>query len=554
MHNLFLGELRHHCIDIWGLKTADKRAKPRRTQVHTPEEQSDVLRRIERGLREHSVKTIERARLDYLAAVARYNNIEMTDNKHTRHGYAEKLVEWVSSVPGGFAAFQLPPPMAQPTSFYRTPTDEADPVNEIFTSSVLKELRHDIRQMYLPSWLEKPPSNIGDTSHGKLKADHWRTLCTVPMVMTLVRLWGTSRSVGQEAQALDNFMHLVAAVDLATRRTMSVDRANQYDVHMEAYIRGMLSIYNVDLVPNHHLCLHLKECLLLFGPTHGWWAFPFERYNGMLQKLKTNQKLAEIPLTFIRYFYVGATLRWIMETIAWPDFPEFREMMEKFREAFRSSRRGTLHTESVLDSVADDVSVNTSKRGSKEQKDLPIHIYDRLLDLINRLSPTPFESFYKGVVGGPDYLSPTAEYVRNVEHNGVTYGTSAHGKRNSFILFSQHVNGTSIQFAGQISQIFYHTRKADSSNIKIVEPFFVVQQFEALSAAHSVHDPYRKFPDVPTWLCYNKFIGDTHLLRLDDIDCHFAALMYTPADIGQECVVVRSLDRVSLTLHPLRLS
>ncbi len=180
--------------------------------------------------------------------------------------------------------------MPHPTQQYRTPTDTPTPIDEILNNSVLTELRRDIRNMYIPSWLEKPPSNIGEASHGKLKADHWRTLCTVPMVMTLVRLWGNRKSLMEEVQALDNFMHLVAAVDLATRRTMTTERANAYGTHMLEYLRGLRSLYEVDLVPNHHLAIHLTDCLLLFGPTHGWWAFPFERYNGMLQRLKTNQK------------------------------------------------------------------------------------------------------------------------------------------------------------------------------------------------------------------------------------------------------------------------
>lgn len=180
--------------------------------------------------------------------------------------------------------------MLHPTTEFRLPIDQPEPMNEIFTNSELQELRKDIRNTLLPSWLEKPPSNIGDRAHGKLKADHWRTLCSVSMVITLVRLWGTSSVSSEQARALDNFMHLVAAVDLATRRSMCPDRANAFDVHMEAYVTGLRSIYNENIVPNHHLSLHLKECLLLFGPTHGWWAFPFERFNGLVQRLKTNHK------------------------------------------------------------------------------------------------------------------------------------------------------------------------------------------------------------------------------------------------------------------------
>lgn len=186
---------------------------------------------------------------------------------------------------------------------FRLPTDEPEEPEgtsaAIFSSDVLQEVRSDIQRIYLPSWLEKPPSNIGDASHGKLKADHWRTLCTVTMVITLVRLWGHTRASQEESDALENFMHLVAAVDLATRRSMSVDRANTFDSHMEAYVQGLRTIYEADLVPNHHLSLHLKDCLLLFGPTHGWWAFPFERYNGLLQRLKTNNKpCASSPLSY----------------------------------------------------------------------------------------------------------------------------------------------------------------------------------------------------------------------------------------------------------------
>ena len=204
----------------------------------------------------------------------------------------------VRTVNGGISAFRLPAAQDEPTTEFRLPDDEPTALNEIFTSSVLLQLRDDIGKMFIPSWLEKPPPNSGNSFHGKLKADHWRTLCTVCMVMTLGRLWGTSSPSSEETHALKNFMHLIAAVDLATRRTMTPDRANSSDAHMETYLRGLRSLYNADLVPNHHLSLHLKDCLLMFGPTHGWWAFPFERYNGILQKLKTNQKPCASSATY----------------------------------------------------------------------------------------------------------------------------------------------------------------------------------------------------------------------------------------------------------------
>lgn len=160
----------------------------------------------------------------------------------------------------------------------------------MFTADVLNHLRLTIAETFVPSWVEKPPSNFGTASHGKLKADHWRTLCTVHMVLSLVRLWGCSTATTEEQLALRNFIQLVIAVELGTRRSMDPARVEVFDRNMQDYVKGLRSIYGHRLVPNHHMSLHLRECLLLFGPVRGWWAYPFERYNGILQRLNTNHK------------------------------------------------------------------------------------------------------------------------------------------------------------------------------------------------------------------------------------------------------------------------
>ncbi|RDX47419.1 hypothetical protein OH76DRAFT_1456796 [Lentinus brumalis] len=550
MHNLFLGELRHHCISVWGLKHAKSRTTPQEGAPHTPEQQEKVLNRIRYGLQKFSEKTLGRARLDYLDAAVRYNGIQVPANSRTRADYARALVNWVQAVPGGFGTYRSPPAMPWPSTRFRLPLDEPEAPEEssatIFNSDVLRELQKDIKQAFLPSWLEKPPSNIGEASHGKLKADHWRTLCTVSMVITL-----------EETEALECFMHLVAAVDLATRRTMSADRANAYDSHMEMYLRRLRTLYNANLTPNHHLALHLKDFLLLFGPTHGWWAFPFERYNGLLQRLKTNSKPSDMPTTFMRYFYLGAMLRWMMDTFRWPGLPEYADMMQAFRTAFASYRKGTHAVESVFSSLGDDEGTpeddtptldNTplSRRGGTE-KHLPNDLYNDLLTLINRTSSKRFASYYVGAIDAGDYLPPMVESVDRVEHKGVTFGTVSRGTRNSFVMFSRVIGGEQQVVAGQISEIIMHTRRVDGDTT-VTEPFLLVNQFKTLSEAHRKFDPYLKFLDVPSWLCYNVHSPERHLLRLEDIISHCATYVYTPAGIEKECIVIRSLDRVSRVL------
>ena len=47
MHNLFLGELLHHCRRVWGLDVAqDKQPAASKAIQHTPEEQQKFLDRI----------------------------------------------------------------------------------------------------------------------------------------------------------------------------------------------------------------------------------------------------------------------------------------------------------------------------------------------------------------------------------------------------------------------------------------------------------------------------------------------------------------------------
>lgn len=92
---------------------------------------------------------------------------------------------------------------------------------------------------------------------------------------------------------LDNFVDLIIAVEHATRRSISEDDTTIYDDHMLKYLLGIRSLYDRDLVPNHHLALHLTQCLKEFGPVHAWWTFPFERYNGIIGNLKTNSRTGE---------------------------------------------------------------------------------------------------------------------------------------------------------------------------------------------------------------------------------------------------------------------
>ncbi|KAI0650959.1 hypothetical protein C8Q79DRAFT_901952 [Trametes meyenii] len=545
MHNLFLGEFKHHCMQVFGIDTVGEKTTSKGAVVHTPTQQKAQLDRIFSAIVACAESALVKIRRDYLAAVAEFNNVAAPGAKLTKSEYATALVKWYHSIGCDAERVRLPPTMEDSTAYFRLPSSDDVPKEfqkycNVFTGEVLQEVRKDITKTSLPSWLETPPRNFGSPSHGKLKADHWRTIGTVSLVMTLVRLWGTAGASIEEREVLDNFISLAVAVDLATRRSMDRPRAALYDQYMQRYLQSLRSLFNHSLVPNHHLSLHLPQCLDLFGPVHGWWAFPFERYNGVLQRLNTNNKPGDMPLTFMRYFYKAGMLRSLLSTLEWPDVEVYTDMAKSIDAAIGDALRGTR----VMDVLTSSVRQTPLLYDEAKQVPLPDGIYDALLRLINLTVTRPFQSIRGRSARGTPRLPPDAQFIQRLGKEGVTFATQGSSNRNSFILFrdSQTRHGKAI-LAGQISDIFYHCRvEGDATE---VEAFLIVKEYLPLSEAHQSLDPYRRFPDLQTKLYYNSFKQELCLIRANDIVAHFASMTYIPENIGQECIVVRSLDRVS---------
>ncbi|EIW65135.1 uncharacterized protein TRAVEDRAFT_109543 [Trametes versicolor FP-101664 SS1] len=540
MHNLFLGELRHHCRDVWGINVKDKSSDSPKLAPHDPDEQQVWLDRVASYVRRGSQARLSKIRKGYIAAVAELNDAMPTASKFAKKDYIASLLQWWTTSPG---EIRLPPVLAEPTTEFQLIRDQYDISRfSILDQETVTSLRADIAATSFPSWLERPPRNFGSTSHGKLKADMWRTVCTVSMVITLVRLWGGREATERQRALLENFVHLVSAVDLAARRSTNQERIDKYDRHMLDYLTSLRDLFDHQLVPNHHLSLHLKECLELFGPVSAWWAFPFERFNGLLQRLSTNSQTSDMPLTFMRYFYLGANLRALMEETDWPDKPEFRAMKNAYLDAVRDAVRGTRLADFY--SAHGDMAHPELSSVFNEHKleNLPSTIYDTLYTRISVLDGNIFAPIFAELDDLRLRLPLGAQHVSSFAHRGATYATSISSRNNSFVLFD--TPGTSVPMAGMIKDIFLHGRLVQGK--AIIEPFFVVEEYVPLSLEHATLDPYRRFEDLGTRLFYHRTTETPKLLALQDIRCHFAGMTYTPDGIGEECIVVRSLDRVSV--------
>jgi hypothetical protein len=93
---------------------------------------------------------------------------------------------------------------------------------------------------------------------------------------------------------LDLTMCVVQATWLLCRRSTCKERRESYLKYVCTYLQNLPSVAGQSTFkPNHHFALHLYEFLGLWGPVYGWWCFPFERINGTLQRISTNNKYGE---------------------------------------------------------------------------------------------------------------------------------------------------------------------------------------------------------------------------------------------------------------------
>lgn len=242
-------------------------------------------------------------------------------------------------------------------------------------------------------------------------------------------------------------------------------------------------------------------------------------------------------------------------------------MLEAFNRVYQDARRGTRVVD-VPGTVTGSTSSLQSLFENLDDDRLDHALYEQLVNLITNAHPSPtalFIRFDDNDFSDPrPRLSPHVRHISKLESERVIYGTRSKNIRNSFVCFRDPSSSDpSLVRAGQISHIFLHRRLPQREQV-LVEPFIMMDEYVPLSSEHTARDPYRRFPLLNTKLFYNRFHERKLVIRPSDIVSHFAMFVYTPEGIEAQCVVVRSLDRVSafpqcgsravLTYWPLELS
>jgi len=168
----------------------------------------------------------------------------------------------------------------------------------IFNTFALSQIHHCIANTVIPTWIDRPPSNLGEKFHGKLKADQWLILFTIFLPLILPELWNKNISQ-QNAVLLKNFHDLVAYTHIILSHETSSTMAISFGKHYFQYCKSSQLLFpNVSSCPNHHYAMHIPNLFQFWEPLIKLSKFPYERHNGLLQKIKTNKHLYEyIPFT-----------------------------------------------------------------------------------------------------------------------------------------------------------------------------------------------------------------------------------------------------------------
>ena len=81
----------------------------------------------------------------------------------------------------------------------------------------------------------------------------------------------------------------VEASLILSQHSISLDALTHADQKLLQFCSRFENLYGKQAcTPNMHLHCHIKECILNYGPIPSFWAFPFERYNGIMQSFVNN--------------------------------------------------------------------------------------------------------------------------------------------------------------------------------------------------------------------------------------------------------------------------
>ena len=160
--------------------------------------------------------------------------------------------------------------------------------NNWISKKHFETIQHFVDSINIPSDIGRIPSKISSGFSG-FKADQFKAWITVYSIPALFNIL--------PGEHLECWRHFVLACRILCKQCLSYDDVNLADALLLSFCKRVEHIYGqATITPNMHLHAHLKDVFLDFGPAQEFWLFSFERYNGLLGKQPTNNRVIEPQL------------------------------------------------------------------------------------------------------------------------------------------------------------------------------------------------------------------------------------------------------------------
>ncbi|KLO05421.1 hypothetical protein SCHPADRAFT_839425 [Schizopora paradoxa] len=159
----------------------------------------------------------------------------------------------------------------------------------------LEAIRECIRDVTLPTWVSRPPGNLGEPKHGKLKANDYLVLFAFILPLIVPEFWRGENAL--EVALSRNFADLVICTNIICSFKTSNAAAELYTSHYIRYRGDIQRLFpHWKSLPNHHYGMHNGPILKRWGPLPALSEFPGERTIGELQEIPTNTKIRKSSL------------------------------------------------------------------------------------------------------------------------------------------------------------------------------------------------------------------------------------------------------------------
>jgi len=146
---------------------------------------------------------------------------------------------------------------------------------KIIRDDHLPIIQQHVDELMVPTGIGRIPYKIGSNFSG-LTADQWLNWTNLYSLYALRDIL--------PSRDLQCWSLFVQASVILRQYTISIEDLNLADQKILEFCEKFETLYGKEnCTPNIHLHHHLKHSIIDFGPISAFWAFPFERFNGLLE-------------------------------------------------------------------------------------------------------------------------------------------------------------------------------------------------------------------------------------------------------------------------------